>query len=101
MGGQGRHELWYSQELGSMFPLKGACTGHLCVHHMTYFSSALQGLVREKIFHTVEFYAFVIGKMRSQKTTSLHGNMFSYSIFIYINMHQELMKCQILPKYYK
>ena len=50
-----------------MFPLKGACTGHLCVNHMTYFSSALQGLVREKIFHTVEFYAIVIGvEMLSQ-----------------------------------
>lgn len=67
-----------------MFPLEGAGTGNLCVHHMTYSSSALQGLVRESIFHTVEFYAIVIGKKRSQKTTSLHGNMFSYLFNIYL-----------------
>lgn len=87
VGGQGRQELWNSQELGSMFPLEGACTGHLCVHHTTYFSLALQGLVRERIFHTVEFCTIVIGKMRSQKTTSLRENMFIYLFNIYLHKY--------------
>lgn len=68
---------------------KALSTAHLCVHHTTYFSSALQGLVRERIFHTVEFGTIVIGKMRSQKTTLLHRKYvyFIYSIFIcYYNM---------------
>ena len=57
------------------------------VHHTTYFSLALQGLVRERIFHTVEFCTIVIGKMRSQKTTSLHGNMFIYLFNIYLHKY--------------